>query len=257
MSANKKKGNKPGKDNVEKFAPPPTENLILDNNILFEYSVSNDYQTICGAIDAGNHPISAYVIEQGLLKKRNEYGKTAFDLAASLGNKEFIRTLIERMGERPDDIASPFNLKQMIKQSNSYNFLHHACIWGRLDLCKLLIENSKLVTDPSVDENEFSSRSIDTFRSNKTTNPTTSLNQKPLGSVLLKSRCKTGETPLQLARRYNHLELIEYLVLAEKLQTFLDVLSDIKQFANDPEKNMNKLTKDDKVNLKIYLKKNV
>ena len=262
MSALKKKGAKAGKEAVEKFTPPPIENLVLEENILFDASLRNDYQMICGAIDAGNHPLAAYLLEQGLLNKRNNNGKTAFDLAATLGNKDFIRTLIERMGEKPDDINAPFNLKQLIKPTNPYCFIHYACIWGHLDLCKMLIENTKLVTDPSVEENEFNSKSIETFKSNKTnTNAAnanaSNLNAKTLSSVLLRSRCKTGETPLQLAQRYNHIELVEYLKYAEKRQFFIDLLAELKQFANDSEKNLGKLTKDDKKKLdRLYQESN-
>lgn len=254
MSASKKKANIKGKETIEKYAPPPVENLILNEDILFDLSLKNEYQTICGAIDAGTHPLTVYILEQNLFNKHNHNGKTAFDLAASLGNKEFIRTLLERMGDRLDDTQQPFNIKQLVKQSNAYNFMHHACIWGRLDLCKLLIENTKLVNEPVADD-EFTSKSIDTFRSNKTNtnipnSPVSTANLKTLSSVLLKSRCKTGETPLQLAKRYHHIELIEFLSLAEKKQFFMDMLIDIKQFSNDPEKNLNKLSKDDKVTFK-------
>lgn len=256
MSANKKKQHKAGKEVVEKFLPPEMDNLTLDENILFDLALKNDFKTICGSIDAGTHPLSAYVIEQNLLNKRNQYGKTAFDLASSLGHKDFIRTLIERMGEKPDDITQPFNIKQMIRLSNPYNFLHYACIWGRLDLCKLLIENTKLVTDPASEESDFVSKSSETFRSAKTTNANINANpqagiQKTLSAVLLRSKCKTGETPIQLAKRYNHEELVEYLRFGEKRQMLYDIVIDIKQFSNDPERNMNKLSKDDKVKNKF------
>lgn len=239
MSAKPKKG-KPSTV-AEKFLPPDVETLEMHENVLFDASLSNDYSTICGAIDAKDHPLTLYMIENNLFNKRNEFGKTFCDLAAYLGNKDFIRLLLERQGDKLDDTV--FNLKQILSPTNNYNFLHYACIWGRLDLCKFLIDNSKLITDP-FDASDVSS----------TTNAKDKSNMKQLGSVLLKIKTKAGETPLDLALRYNHVEMIEFLKYAEKRQQFIDNTNDIKIFTNDPEKNYNKLSKDDKKKLeKLYI----
>ena len=87
MSAKPKKG----KPSVvgEKFLPPDVENLELEEEILFNASLSNDYSTICGALDAKDHPLTLYMIENNLFNKRDQYGKNFIDLAAYLGNDSY------------------------------------------------------------------------------------------------------------------------------------------------------------------------
>ena len=82
--------------------------------------------------------------------------------------------------------------------------MHYACVWGRVDLCKFLIDFSKPITDPTEHISEVAS-TINVKDKDKA-------NLKPMGSILLKLRTKkTNETPLDLARRYKHTELIEFL----------------------------------------------
>jgi ankyrin repeat protein len=235
MSSAKKKPNK-GAASVEKFPAPDIENLVYDENYMFDCGLKNEYKNICGALDSKEHPLSTYVIENGLLNKRDDMGKTCFDLAAFLGNKDFIRTILERTGDRLDETI--FNFRDQINAKNSYNFVHYACIWGRLDLCKYLIDSQKLIVDPSVDVSQLEPKTLPLY-------------QKTLGSILLAAKAKTGETPIMLAKRYEHESLVEYLTVAEKRQGFIDYISETKKINNDPEKNLNKLTKDDKKKLDI------
>lgn len=233
MSSAKKKPNK-GAVSVEKFSPPDIENLVYDENYTIECGLKNEYKNICGALDAKEHPLSTYVIENGLLNKRDVMGKTCFDLASYLGNKDFIRTILERTGERLDETM--FGFRDQINAQNSYNFLHYACIWGRLDLCKYLIDSQKLIVDPALDISQLDPKTLPLY-------------QKTLGSILLVAKTKTGETPIMLAERYEHESLVEYLKIAEKRQSFIDYISETKRINNDPEKNLNKLSKDDKKRL--------
>lgn len=83
MSAKPKKG-KPSVV-AEKFLPPDVENLEMTEDILFNAALNNDYSTICGALDAKEHPLTAYMIENNVFNKRNEFGKSFCDLAAYLG----------------------------------------------------------------------------------------------------------------------------------------------------------------------------
>lgn len=243
MSAKPKKG----KTSVvaEKFLAPDVETLEMNEDILFRAAQTNDYATICGALDAKDHPLTAYMFENNLFNKRNEFGKSFCDLAAYLGNKDFIRLILERMGDKLDE--STFSTKQALHISNNYNFMHYACVWGKVDLCKFLIDSSKPIADPTDPNSEVASTT--------NTKDKDKANLKPMGSILLKLKTKkTQETPLDLARRYNHTELIEFLTYAEKRQMFVEFTSEIKQFTNDPEKNLNKLSKDDKKKLeKLYV----
>ncbi|CAF0857118.1 unnamed protein product [Brachionus calyciflorus] len=247
---NKKKSNKNSKEVIERYPPPDIESLILDDNIIFKSALNNDYQTICGAYDAKEHPLVTFINEHKLFDKKNEYGKNAFDLAALIGNKEFIRTILLRTDEKIDE--NVFSLKNLLKPSNSYNFMHYACIWGRLELVKFLVEHQKLMLDPVIENSDLLSNSNMTIQTSKSSSANS--NMKTLGSILLRSKTKTGETPRDLAKRYNHEDLLEYLNYAEKRQSFLDNISEIKFIASDPEKNQNKLTKDDKKKLeKLYV----
>lgn len=243
MSAKPKKG-KPSVV-AEKFLPPDVENLEMTEDILFNAALNNDYSTICGALDAKEHPLTTYMIENNVFNKRNEFGKSFCDLAAYLGNKDFIRLILERTNDKLDE--NTFSLKQTLSVNNNYNFMHYACIWGRTDLCKFLIDYSKPIADPTDPSSELSSTT--------NTKDKDKANLKPIGSILLKLRTKkTNETPLDLAKRYNHKELIEFLTYAEKRQTFVDYTNEIKVFTNDPEKNFNKLSKDEKKKLdKLYI----
>lgn len=237
MSAKPKKG----KPSVvgEKFLPPDVENLELEEEILFNASLSNDYSTICGALDAKDHPLTLYMIENNLFNKRDQYGKNFIDLAAYLGNKDFIRLILERAGDKLDEAT--FNLKQLLSPTNNYNFMHYACVWGRVDLVKFFVDLPKPIADPTDPQSEVVAASNPKDKDKG--------NLKPMGSILLKLKTKTGETPLMLATRYKHLEIIEFLTFAEKRQAFIESTNEIKAFTNDPEKNMNKLSKDDKKKL--------
>lgn len=206
---NKKKSVKNSKEIGEKYPPPDMETLSLDQNYLFKCSLSNDYQAICGAYDNKDHPLAVYINDNGLFNKRNEYGKTPFDLAAYIGNKDFIRTILQRTDDKIDE--SVLSLKNLLKPSNAYNFMHYACIWGRLDLVKLLVDQQKMITDPSIEQSELASMSTSTMQ-NK--GQISSLNSKTLGSILLKSKTRNGETPKDLAKRYNQHDLVEFLNFA-------------------------------------------
>ena len=206
----KKKG-KNAKDQIQLFPPPDIETLVLDENIVFDCALKNDYATICGAFDAKEHPLAAYIVEKNLLNKRNEQGKTPFDLAILAGNKEFLKAMLERSGEKLDE--NVWNLRAQLKPTNAYNFFHYACIWGHLDICKLLIESSKLVIDPSVELPVDSNTTVAGQTSKKDSNLAF---MKTIGNVLLRTKTKTGETPKQLAKRYQHQALVDYLTFAGK-----------------------------------------
>ncbi len=205
MSAKPKKG-KPSVV-AEKFLPPDLESIEMTEDILFNAALNNDYATICGALDAKDHPLTAYIFENNLFNKRDSFGKSVFDLAAYLGNKDFIRLILERIGDKLDETA--FSVKQALHINNNYNFMHYACAWGRVDLCKFLIDFSKPISDPTEPPSEVTSNSKDKDKANL----------KPMGSILLKLKTKnTKETPLDLAKRYNHVELIEFLTYAGMIE---------------------------------------
>lgn len=209
MSATpQKKSVKGSKEVVEKYPPPDIDVATLDDMYLFECAIKNDYKAVCGAFDAKEHQLASFIIENNLFNKRDLNGKSVFELAAYLGNKEFIKAILERSNEKLDEQV--FNLRNQLKPSNSYNFMHYACIWGHFDLCKYLVEQTKLIIDPSNDQHaDLISSSTITMQSVKSQNPV--LNTKTLGSILLESKTSTGETPKDLAIRYNHEEIVEYL----------------------------------------------
>jgi ankyrin repeat protein len=207
MSA-KKKSLKGSKDAFEKFPPPEIDVLTLDDNYLFNCSLKNNYQEVCGAFDAKEHQLATFVIERDLFNKRDGYGRTVFDLAAYVGNKEFIKAILDRSNDKIDE--NVFNLKHQLRHSNPYNFMHLACIWGREDLVRFLVENQKQLMDPSLEHNELSSVSTATMQSARSAlnvNP----NLKTLGSILLRTKTKAGESPKDLAIRYDHKSLVDYL----------------------------------------------
>ena len=125
-------------------------------------------------------------------------------LIESLGNKDFIRTILERTTDRLDE--NMFNLRGQIKANNSYNFMHYACIWGRLELCKYLVDSPKMIVDPAVDVSQIDPKSLNS-----------PLYSKTLGSILLRTKTRGGETPKNLAKRYEHHDLVAYLNYAGKL----------------------------------------
>ena len=61
-----------------------------------------------------------------------------------------------------------------------------------MDICKVLVlfDNTKLIRDPSENEETVAEPKM-----------------LPLASVLLKTKSKYGETPKDIAIRYNHFEL--------------------------------------------------
>lgn len=208
MSA-KRKNPKNLKDTFERFAPPDIDVESLNESYLFECSLTNSYQQICGAFDAKDHQLANFVIEKNLFNKRDLYGKTVFDLAAFVGNKEFIKAILDRSNERIDE--NVLNLRHQLK-SSGLNFMHLACIWNHEALVKYLAEHPKLIIDPALDTNDLASISSVTVHSVKTQaqNP----NFKTLGSVLIRLRTKSGETPRELALRYGHSNIVDYLEYA-------------------------------------------
>jgi ankyrin repeat protein len=179
-----KKKNTKTKD-IETF-PAPALEIELHPNILLNASLENDYQTICGALDFKDHPLSAYLINENLFNKPNEYGKKPFDLACSIGNQEFLRTLLER-AERLNGVntltAPTTGTVDLIDlrrtNSNGLTCLHHACIWGHLDLCKLIVNQNSA-----------------------------------LGSILIKMKTNNNETPKDIALRYNQIHVVNFLEFA-------------------------------------------
>lgn len=167
----KKKAGK-AKD-IETFPPPPID-IELKPEIVFNAALNNDFQTICGAYDCKEHPLASYITKENLFIQRNEYSKTPFDLASCVGSYEFLKTLLERMEK-----LTPEVLDFKKTNTNGYTCLHHACIWGRADICKLLVFNTGLA-----------------------------------GVFLLKSKTVNNETPKHLAIRYNHPNVVEFLNFA-------------------------------------------
>jgi ankyrin repeat protein len=235
MSAKAKKGSKP-KNAMEKFTPPDLETLDLtDTAYVFKSAMANDYQGLCGAFDAATkepHPLAAFILEHNLLNARDPYHKTVFDLACLCGSKEFLRAVLERTGEKEKfSDETVLSLREPLKQAkHGYNYMHYACVWNRLDLVKLLVDQDKMITDPSlITESDLmleggsvtgSSASLVTTggggggKKDPKESALALLSMKTLGSLLLRSKTRNGETPRALAKRYKHNELVEYLIFA-------------------------------------------
>jgi ankyrin repeat protein len=218
QSVNQAPGGKAQKSD-EKFPPPDIESLQLDDDFLFRSALQNDYATICGAFDAKEHPLALYLVEKSLFNKRNEFGKTVFDLAAKLGHRDFIRTILDRTNDKIDELV--FSLRTQLKQKSApYNFMHYACIWNRYDLVKYLAEHPKLIIDPNLDSStEIAALTMTAIGGgNKNQQQLLASNPyaKTLGSILLRSKAKTGERPLDMAKRYNYHDLVVYLDYAGK-----------------------------------------
>jgi hypothetical protein len=233
------------KEAIERFSAPDTANINYDENILFECAMTNNYQLICGAFDAkGENPLASYIIEKDLFNKRNQHGKTvnsiffiqlsnffyynlfmiyfflyyiqALDLAAYCNHKDFIRTILERSNEKLNE--NVLNLKELIGNTSALNFMHYACIWGSFDVCCYLAELPILMNEPvnetlanQQQQHEQQPQSTDISKtSNLDTNKTNS-NMKTIGSILLRQRTRSGETPKELAKRYNHENIAIYL----------------------------------------------
>lgn len=213
MSA-KKKSQKQSKDTFERFAAPEIEIDSVKDTFLFECSLANNYQTICGAFDVKEHPLATLIVEKNLFNKRDAFGKTVFDLAAYCGNKEFIKAILDRSNEKIDD--NVLNLRHQLKSSSSgYNFMHLACIWNQEPLVKYLAEHSKLIVDPFAEQGDLFSTSATTIpQSTSVRSQVANPHMKTLGCVLLRAKTKTGETPKDLAKRYGHASLVEYLEYA-------------------------------------------
>ncbi|CAF1129865.1 unnamed protein product [Adineta ricciae] len=63
-----------------------------------------------------------------------------------------------------------------------------------------------------------------------------------------------GEKPIDVARRYHHDELVEYLEWIATRNQLTCIINDAKDFIGDPAKNLDKLKKDDKKKLEKYTK---
>ncbi|CAF1325981.1 unnamed protein product [Didymodactylos carnosus] len=61
-----------------------------------------------------------------------------------------------------------------------------------------------------------------------------------------------GEKPIDVAKRYKHTDIVEYLEWIAVRNSFLKTINDAKEFASDPTKNLNKLNKDDKKKIEKY-----
>ncbi|CAF3918144.1 unnamed protein product [Rotaria magnacalcarata] len=62
-----------------------------------------------------------------------------------------------------------------------------------------------------------------------------------------------GEKPIDIARRYHHSDLVDYLEWIAIRNKFTRIINDAKDFIADPAKNMNKLNKDDKKKMEKYV----
>ncbi|CAF0731715.1 unnamed protein product [Adineta steineri] len=63
-----------------------------------------------------------------------------------------------------------------------------------------------------------------------------------------------GEKPIDIARRYQHNDLVEYLEWIAIRNKFTRIINDAKDFIVDPSKNLDKLKKDDKKKIEKYTK---
>ncbi|UJR29997.1 hypothetical protein I4U23_017544 [Adineta vaga] len=63
-----------------------------------------------------------------------------------------------------------------------------------------------------------------------------------------------GEKPIDIARRYHHNELVEYLEWIAIRNKLTRIINDAKDFIVDPVKNLDKLKKDDKKKMEKYTK---
>jgi ankyrin repeat protein len=226
MSAGKKKGTKAGKSQIERFAIPNPETCDLtDENYLFKCALRNEYQQFCGALDAPKetHPLAAFLIEKNLFNKRDSFNKSVFDLASLIGNKEFLKAILERTNEKEKlNDENVLNLREPLKSKQyTMNYMHNACVWNRFDVVKFLVEQDKIILDPDLSESDLNGTgqelhlsSISTASIQQNNKMNQNANMKTLGSILLKSKNKYGETPKDLAKRYNHADLIAYLSFA-------------------------------------------
>ena len=227
MSAKGKKNSKP-KNASEKYLPPDVQTLDLtDESFLFKCALKNEFQSVCGAFDMPKevHPLAAFIIEKNLFNIRDPYHRTVFDLACLVGSRDFLKAILERTAEKEKlNDESILNLREPLKLRHAYNYMHYACIWNRYDVVKFLFEQDKLIQDPELSELEavgsaanqsqiqLSSTSHASMIANNKNQATS--NMKPLGSFLLRSKTKYGETPIDLAKRYKHHHLVEYLTFA-------------------------------------------
>jgi ankyrin repeat protein len=229
MSAKAKKGSK-AKNAMEKYPAPDPETLDLtDETYMFKCALGNDYQNLCGAFDATTkeiHPLAAFILEKNLFNTRDVYHKSVFDLACLCGNKEFMRAVLERTAEKEKlSEETVLNLREPLKQTkHGYNYMHYACIWNRMDVVKFLVEQDKMIIDPEFESDQpdglnntltsASSGSMTQKKENSKESAQAILSMKTLGSILLRSHTRNGETPRALAKRYKHQELVDYLIFA-------------------------------------------
>lgn len=212
--ANSKKAAK-SETSFETFPPPPLD-MQLETNTLCELALKNDYQTLCGAYDTKDHPLSLYIQQEGLFQKRlREYSmKTPLELACSIGNTLFILKLLERQ----EKLMQIIDLNDLLKKSNvqGYTLLHYACLWSNFDLCKLFVFNNSI------------------------------------GNYLLKSKTINNETPKQIAKRYGHEKIVSFLESAELRQDLIDKILGLKEtIASDARFNKDDKKKMDKLQLEL------
>lgn len=227
MSAKKKPAGK-GKPTIDRYPAPDPESLDLtDERIVFKAALSNDYQSVCGAFDQSNkelHPLAALIIEKGLLNARDEYNKSVFDLASLMSNKEFLKAFLDRANTDKDKLNDEqlFSLRDPLKaDKHGYNYMHYACVWNRLEVVKFLYEQDKLIIDPELSDAELGiggqgglGATISNASLSSNNKNALQAVMKTLGSLLLRTRNKYGETPLDLAKRYKHQALVDYLMFA-------------------------------------------
>ncbi|CAF4697572.1 unnamed protein product, partial [Rotaria sp. Silwood1] len=94
-----------------------------------------------------------------------------------------------------------------------YSSLHLACVWNQLESIKYIIA----------------------------------------GGGDIEQKTVNGEKPIDIARRYHHNDLVDYLEWIAIRNTFIRIINGAKDFLADPAKNMNKLNKDDKKKLEKYV----
>ncbi|CAF3948503.1 unnamed protein product [Rotaria sp. Silwood2] len=94
-----------------------------------------------------------------------------------------------------------------------YSSLHLACVWNQLESVKYIISAGGDIEHKTVN----------------------------------------GEKPIDIARRYHHNDLVDYLEWIAIRNTFTRIINGAKDFIADPTKNMNKLNKDDKKKMEKYV----
>ncbi|XP_071821087.1 ankyrin repeat domain-containing protein 45-like [Apostichopus japonicus] len=196
-------------------------------NIVIESAFNGDLNKLQECFTNEDNPYHERLQEQ--INSIDEDGRSPVEIAATEGHVEMMKFLIEKGSEQ--DTRNPLTGKSPLDM---------ACILGREDIVRELLANEVKYDATSV-SGYTALHHASVWDQRKCIKQLIDLDAD------LGAKTKNGERPRDIAVRYNHTECAGFLDLSEARKDLKNLITEIKEIIDDPQKLQGRLAKDEKM----------